>query len=122
VPGTRSEYASCPTEIVDAPVEIVWALLPLPEQWGKFFRPSRHSRGATRIDSCRAKGLCEIWPQLLSLRLEFECTDIDAIDHKLGLNINLPFGLRVREELDCIPINRTRCKVNYRCNFGLPAG
>jgi len=34
---TNMTYASCPTSIVNAPVEIVWSLLTRPEKWGDFY-------------------------------------------------------------------------------------
>jgi hypothetical protein len=34
----------------------------------------------------------------------------------------LPFGITVREDLNCIPISNTRCRVNYHCNFGFAKG
>jgi hypothetical protein len=34
----------------------------------------------------------------------------------------LPFGITVREDLNCIPISNTRCRVNYHCNFGFANG
>lgn len=32
------KYASCPTGIVNAPVEVVWTLLTHPEGWGDFYK------------------------------------------------------------------------------------
>ena len=34
---TAMAYASCPTSVVNAPVEIVWAFLTHPERWGEFY-------------------------------------------------------------------------------------
>jgi hypothetical protein len=31
------KYASCPTGVVNAPVEVVWTLLTHPEGWGDFY-------------------------------------------------------------------------------------
>ena len=47
---------------------------------------------------------------------------IDAVRHKLGLNVHLPLGVRVREDLECISLDNTGCRVNYHCDFRLPAG
>ena len=54
--------------------------------------------------------------------LKFEYTEVNVAQHKLGLNVQLPFGITVREDLDCIPLSSTRCRVNYHCNFGFAKG
>jgi hypothetical protein len=47
---------------------------------------------------------------------------IDPARHRLGLNVHLPFSIQVREDLECISLDNTRCRVNYHCDFRLPAG
>jgi hypothetical protein len=44
------------------------------------------------------------------------------VNHKLGIDGRLPFGIKVRENMTIVPIDPTRCRVNYNCDFGLPAG
>jgi hypothetical protein len=88
-------YASCPTSIVDAPVEIVWTLLTRPKRWGDFYD--------VRIVSIKPPGravvgqrvLAESGPRLLHLKLEFRLRKIDVGNHELGLELNAP-PLRVR--------------------------
>jgi hypothetical protein len=41
--------------------------------------------------------------RFLHIGLKFEYTEVNAAQHKLGLNVQLPFGVIVREDLDCIP-------------------
>lgn len=64
----------------------------------------------------------EFGPGFLHLRLSFEYIKIDPVRHVLELNVQLPFGIFVREELGCIPINGAQCRVDYHCNFSFPAG
>jgi len=58
--------------------------------------------------------------RFLHIGLKFEYTEVNAAQHKLGLNVQLPFGVIVREDLDCIPLSSTQCRVSYHCNFGFP--
>jgi hypothetical protein len=114
--------ASCPTSIVNAPVEIVWTLLTRPEEWGGFYD--------VRIATVEPPGpaavgqvvFAESGPWLLHLKLELRFIKIDAANHLLELDVRLPFGITVHEELSCVPLGRDQCRVNYHCNFGFPAG
>lgn len=122
MPETDIGYSSCPTSLVNAPVAIVWALLTHPEQWGDFYD--------VRIRTVEPAGpavvgqtvLAESGPRLLHLKVEFRFTKIDAVNFELGLDVKLPFGVTVREDLSCVPIGPTQCRVNYHCGFGFPAG
>ena len=114
-------YASCPTSVVNAPVEIVWDLLTRPEAWGDFYD--------VRVTSIEPAGaavgqivFAESGPRLLHLALEFRFTKIDAANYELGLDVKFPFGITVREDLCCVPIGQDQCRVNYHCGFGFPAG
>jgi len=46
----------------------------------------------------------------------------DAVKYELGLDVRLPFGVAVCEDLNCIPIGPDQCRVNYHCGFYFPAG
>jgi hypothetical protein len=114
--------ASCPTCIVNAPVETVWTLLTRPEGWGDFYD--------VRIVSVEPPGpamvgqtvIAESGPRLLRLKLRFRFNTIDAGNHELGIDVRLPFGVTVQEDLRCIPLGRDQCRVNYNCDFGFPVG
>jgi hypothetical protein len=115
-------YASCPTSIVDAPLEIVWTLLMRPERWGDFYD--------VRVASVEPPGsavvgqtvFAQSGPRFLQLKLEFRFTKIDAANHELGIDVQLPFGINVREDLNCVSLGPEQCRVNYHCNFDFPAG
>jgi hypothetical protein len=104
-------YASCPTAVVNAPVEIVWALLADPAGWGHVFD--------VRIDDLDPPGpavagqkiMGETGPRLFHLKLAFQVIQIDAERHRLVMDIELPFGIAVREELTCTPLNVDDCRV-----------
>jgi hypothetical protein len=48
--------------------------------------------------------------------------EIDLDHHRLRLDVNLPLGLTVHEDLSCTPLDVDHCRVSYRCNFDFPRG
>jgi hypothetical protein len=115
-------HAVCPTDIVHAPVERVWALLTDPAGWGGFWdarvlgvEPAGPAGPGQRI-------LLSSGPWPARFRLTFTFTLVDAANHTLDLDIRLPFGIVNDEHLVCTPIDAASCRVTYGCNFTLPAG
>ena len=110
-------YASCPTSIVDAPVETIWRLLTRPEKWGEFFDlhvlsvelPGPAAVGQTIVG--------ESGPRRLRLKLRFRFTKVDNQNYQLGFDARLPFGVTVREDLSCARLGVGRCRVSYNCNW-----
>ena len=119
---TMTAAASCPTSVVNAPVETVWALLTRPEAWGEFYDVRAVSASPPGPAAVGQVVLAESGPRLLRLKLEFRFTTVDAANHRLALDVRFPFGVTVREDLSCVPLGAERCRVNYLCDFGFPAG
>ena len=122
LPMTTPTYLACPTEIVDAPVGVVWKLLTNISGWGSFF-----DLRVTRVEppGPAAKGqrmLGETGPRWLHLGGSFEYTLIDETHYKLEMDVRLSLGMTVHEALDCVPLEDGRCRVNYHCNFGFAGG
>jgi hypothetical protein len=116
------DYASCPTEVVNSPIEVVWNLLTNPAGWGGFFdlrvlgvEPAGQAQVGQRVRA-------ETGPRSLHLKVGFKFTEIDAERHRLGFDVELPFGIKVREEMDCALVSAGSCRVNYHCNFEFPSG
>jgi hypothetical protein len=115
-------HAACPTEVVDAPVDVVWDLLTQPARWGDFYD--------VRILSVEPAGRAvvgqivrgESGPRLLHLGVSFEFRRIDRERGELAFDARLPLGVTVHEELDCRPMGSDRCRVNYHCNFAFAEG
>jgi hypothetical protein len=115
-------YSSCPTTIVNAPVQIIWELLMNPDGWGDFFD--------VRIIGMKPEGraavgqeiYAESGPSFLHLKVEFKFVAIDSDRHRLGLEIRLPFGVSVKENLECAALDLDHCRVNYGCDFSFPTG
>jgi hypothetical protein len=115
-------HLACPTAIVEAPVEVVWKLLLNTAEWGKFYDVrvlSVDPPGPARVGQ---RLIGNPGPKFFPLRLVFDFTEVDGVNHKLGIDGRLPFGIKVRENMTIVPIDPTRCRVNYNCDFGLPAG
>jgi hypothetical protein len=115
-------YSSCPTSIVNAPVEVVWSLLTRPEEWGDFFDVRVISVEPAGAAAVGQMVFAESGPRLLHLAVEFRFTKIDAANYELGLDVEFPFGITVREDLTCVSIGPDQCRVNYHCGFSFPAG
>jgi uncharacterized protein YndB with AHSA1/START domain len=116
------EYSSCPTALVNAPVQLVWQLLTDPAEWGRFYdlRVTKVEPPGLAAEGQKFHG--ESGPRFLHLRLTFEYVKIDPVRYLLNFNVKMPFGLFVREEMDCVPLNNGQCRVNYHCNFSFPEG
>jgi hypothetical protein len=119
---TTTKYLACPTEIVEAPVGVVWKLLTNISGWGSFF-----NLRVTGVEppGPAAKGQrcsVESGPRWLHVGISVEYTLIDETHYKLELDARFPLGITVHEALDCVPLEDGRCRVNYHCNFGFPGG
>jgi hypothetical protein len=117
-----TSQASCPTAVVNAPADVVWGLLTEPAGWGDFFDVRITRVQPTGPAAVGQRIYAESGPRLLHLKLEFEYLAINADHYRLILNVRLPFGITVREDLNCVPLQRNQCRVNYRCDFGFPKG
>jgi hypothetical protein len=113
---------SCPTALVNAPIDVVWNLLTDPAGWTAFFdiRVTRIVPPGRAVVGQRICG--ESGPRILHLAVTLEYTEIDAARRTIGLTVQLPLGLTVRENLSCSAVGDTQCRVNYHCDFSLPTG
>ena len=116
------EYRACPTAVIEAPIDRVWTLLTNPAGWGDFFdlRITKVDPAGMAIVGQRVEA--ESGPRLLHIKLNIEFKEIDASNFGINMIVNLPLGIKVREELRCIPLGLDRCRVTYGCNFELPNG
>lgn len=119
---TTAAHLSCPTDVVNAPVEVVWVLVTDFARWGDFYDISveRVTPPGRAVVGQRMEG--RTGPGPLKLRIVFEVTGIDETRHRLGLVGHMPFGVTVHEDMIMLPIDATHCRVNYNCNFTLPDG
>jgi hypothetical protein len=113
---------SCPTSLVNAPIDVVWKLLMEPAGWTEFFDIRVTSIDPSGPAAVGQRIYGETGPRFLRLVVTLEYTEIDIARRTIGLNVQLPLGITVREDLSCCAVGDIQCRVNYRCNFGLPLG
>jgi len=119
---TTTSYAACPTEIVEAPVGVVWDLLTNISGWGRFFDVRVASVEPPGPAAKGQRMLGESGPRWLHLGVSFEYTLVDVTHYKLEMDGRLPLGMTVHEALDLVPLEGAKCRVNYHCHFGFPGG
>jgi hypothetical protein len=120
--AANAAFSACPSDAVGAPVEVVWDLLTDAAGWGGFFdakvlriRPAGRAAPGQEVELASGR-----WPARFRLRFLF--TKVDATEHRLGIDIRLPFGIRNDEQLSCVRVGPTDCRVSYGCNFVFPSG
>jgi hypothetical protein len=114
-----AEFLACPTAVVEAPIDIVWNLLTNLAGWGDFYdvRVKSVDPPGPAVVGQRMRG--ESGPRWLHLGVSFEFTRIET-HRKLEMQIRMPFGITVHEDMDCLPLDGDRCRVNYHCHFKFP--
>ena len=75
---TTTNYAACPTEIVEAPVGVVWKLLTIISGWGSFFD--------VRVTSVEPPGL----PLGMTVHEALDCVPLE--DGRCRVNYDCHFG------------------------------
>lgn len=116
------DHVSCPTSIVQAPIETVWSLLTRPERWGEFYDVRIVSVIPPGVASSGQMVDARTGPHLLRLKVQFAFFKVDPAAYELGLDVRLPLGIRVRENMKCVPLEGSRCRVTYNCAFDFPRG
>ena len=93
-----------------------------PEGWGDFYNVRITAADPAGSAVVGQTVFAESGPEFLHLKLQFRFTEIDALNYKLGFDARFPFGVTVREDMNCIPLGQQQCRVNYHCGFGFPTG
>jgi hypothetical protein len=121
-PSANPIFEACPTEVVAAPVDVVWRLLTDFSGWGDFYdvRVKRVEPVGPAVVGQTMTG--EAGPRWLHLRVWFRFTRLDPESHELEIDASFPFAVSVHEILDCVPLDEGRCRVNYHCHFSFPRG
>ncbi|MGB8648453.1 MAG: SRPBCC family protein [Anaerolineae bacterium] len=103
----------CPTAVVAAPLELVWANL---VQW------ERYSDWAdVHPEQLEPKGPATVGQtvyftgQVLgrNLHFSFKVEELNPERHQIGVHAFFPFGLQEKSLVTCSPIDATTCRVQY---------
>jgi hypothetical protein len=115
-------FLACPTQVVEAPVDVVWNLVTNFERWGDFYDCRVITIEPLGPAAVGQRMIGEAGPRFLHMKALFEFKRIDESKHEVEIDGQLPLGLVVHEDMDMIPITPSRCRVNYHCNFAIPNG
>jgi hypothetical protein len=118
----RMNILSCPTSLVNAPMDVVWKLLTEPAGWTEFWNFRVTSIDPPGPAAVGQRIYAEAGPQILHLVVTLEFTDIDVAKRTIGLIVEFPLGITVRENLSCSVVSSSQCRVSYHCSFDLPDG
>jgi hypothetical protein len=103
----------CPSEIVQAPVEIVWDLLTNPAGYGQFWdftveRVEPQGPAAPgQLIAGWSRALCRRW------RIEGEILKVDAERHEIRFLMSLPFGIIGDNRLLCTRVDERSCSLRF---------
>jgi hypothetical protein len=103
----------CPTAVVAAPLEVVWANLTEWEryaEWADVQVERIEPEGPLSVGqtiSFTGKALGRTWHFI------FKVEAVDPERHRLGLHVSFPFGLQEKPHIACDPIDATSCRVQY---------
>lgn len=112
----------CPSEIVEAPVVVVWKLLTNPTGWGYFYDvrvvdvdPPGSAKAGQRVSG-------QTGSRFFHFGVSFLFTRVDPETHCIELEVRLPFAMTVKEKVNAVALSANQCRVNYHCAFELPRG
>jgi hypothetical protein len=103
----------CPTDRVQAPVDLVWTLLMDPAGYGRFFdltvervEPAGPAAAGQRFSGW-TRALCRRW------RIDGEVLAVDAQRHEIRLRTFLPLGVVADNRIVCTAIDARSCTLRF---------
>jgi hypothetical protein len=105
---------TCPTDLVDAPLERVWALLENPLRYAEWHGlraiqatpPGPAQPGQVIREGIRAAGRTVY---LLTLIVRA----VEADKHQIAFESHFPLGISGHNRVACFAVDATRCRVSY---------
>ena len=101
----------CPSDQVQAPVEVIWDLLMDPAGYGGFWQMT--------IDRVEPPGPATVgqrlyaWTLCRRLRIDGEILEVDAERHAIRFHSTMPFGLIGDNRIACSPIDARTSLLRY---------
>ena len=102
---------ACPSDRVQAPVEVVWELLMNPSGYGRFWdmtvdrvEPDGRAAAGQRFFA---------WTLCRPLRIVGEILEVDEARHTIRFHTALPFGLVGDNRIECSAIDAGSCMLRY---------
>ncbi len=101
----------CPTDVISAPVERVWTLLTADyTTWADARLVSRKPDGRAVPGQRIHLASSELG---LTFHVHFTVERVNPGSHTLGLLVQLPFGMTMRDAIVCTPVGPDRTRVQY---------
>src|SRR6476469_2992897 len=103
----------CPSAVVEAPVEVVWANL---VEWERYAEWTDAYVVHSEPDGPAAVGQTVYFAGKVfsrALHFTFKVQEVNAERHQIGLHVYFPFGLQEKPHIACYPIDATSCRVQY---------
>jgi ligand-binding SRPBCC domain-containing protein len=105
--------ATCPTAVVDAPIERVWNMLSQPSMYDQWWNAHTHTIApegtahAGQLIHARTIEFGKTW----DVRIVVE--RVDELRHTLDLTTRGPLGITVRNHIVCTPMDDSRTRVSF---------
>ena len=103
----------CPTDRVQAPVDVVWELLMHPAGYGRFFdmavdriEPAGPAAAGQRFSGW-TRALCRRW------RIDGEVLEVDGQRRTIRFRTSLPLGAVGDNRIVCTPIDARSCTLRF---------
>src|ERR1700722_6334582 len=104
---------ACPSAVVAAPVEVVWANL---VQWERYFDWADVQAERVEPEGPATPGQTITFGGKVlgrTLRFTFKVESVNPEKHQLDLHVFFPFGLQEKPHIACDLIDATSCRVAY---------
>lgn len=101
----------CPTDRVQAPVEVVWELLMHPAGYGGFWEMT--------VERVEPEGPAAVGQRIFAsllfrrLRIDSEILEVDRVRHAIRFRTAMPFGMVGDNRISCKPIDAGSCLLSY---------
>jgi uncharacterized protein YndB with AHSA1/START domain len=103
----------CPADVVAAPIERVWAILLDSSRYGEWTDahptriepPGPAAPGQVMESDTRGFGL--------NLRIRISVREVDSEHHRVGFDVDLPFGIHNAAAISCAALDGSRTRVQY---------
>jgi hypothetical protein len=103
----------CPTDTVQAPVDVVWELLMYPAAYGRFLdvtvdrvEPEGPAAAGQRFAGW-TRGLCRQW------RIGGEILEVDTQRHQIRYRMSLPLSIVGDNRIVCTRIDARSCTLHF---------
>lgn len=111
-----------PTELAQASVEEVWDLLYYPENYNLWWdaetvsiEPAGDAHAGQKL-SLQTTEFGKQW------KVEMIFKEVDKVNHRISLEVKIPFGVIVREVISCNATEDGNCIIMYDAEIILPNG